>query len=91
MIQPFASLAPLDAYRVVVQVDERDIGHVQSGQTGALALTGMPADPLPLSVTKLTPVAVSEEGRNYFRVEEQPSARTSCPRGPAWRFLASLW
>jgi multidrug efflux pump subunit AcrA (membrane-fusion protein) len=62
-------VAPLDVYRVVVQVDERDIGYVRVGQTGILALTAMPAQPLPLTVTKTTPVAVSEEGRNYFRVE----------------------
>jgi multidrug efflux pump subunit AcrA (membrane-fusion protein) len=62
-------VAPLDAYRVVVQADERDIGYVRIGQIGTLALTGMPAQPVPLTVTKTTPVAISEEGRNYFRVE----------------------
>jgi multidrug resistance efflux pump len=62
-------VAPLDGYRVVVQVDERDIGYVRVGQTGTLALTGMPAQPVSLTVTKTTPVAISEEGRNYFRVE----------------------
>jgi multidrug efflux pump subunit AcrA (membrane-fusion protein) len=62
-------VAPLDAYRVVVQADERDIGYIRVGQTGTLALTGMPAQPVPLTVTKTTPVAISEEGRNYFRVE----------------------
>jgi biotin carboxyl carrier protein len=62
-------VAPLDAYRVAVQVDDRDIGYVRIGQTGTLVLTGMPARPLPLTVAKTMPVAVSEEGRNYFRVE----------------------
>jgi multidrug efflux pump subunit AcrA (membrane-fusion protein) len=62
-------VAPLDGFRVVVQVDERDIGYVRNGQDGHLALAGIPARPLPITVTKLTPVATSEEGRNYFRVE----------------------
>lgn len=62
-------LAPLDAYRVIMKVDERDITQVAAGQRGHLALSSMPHDPLPLVVEKITPVSVVEEGRNYFRVE----------------------
>jgi RND family efflux transporter MFP subunit len=62
-------LAPLDAYRVIMKVDERDITNVAVGQVGTLALSSMPSDPLPLVVEKITPVAVVEEGRNLFRVE----------------------
>lgn len=62
-------IAPLDAYRLIVQVDERDIGHVAVGQAGTVALTGRPADLLTISLTKITPVTVAEEGRNTFRVE----------------------
>nr|MBI3614337.1 HlyD family efflux transporter periplasmic adaptor subunit [Nitrospirota bacterium] len=64
-------LAPLDAYRVIVQVDERDIAYVAVGQPGALLLSAFPADPLPLTVRKITPVSEAKEGRNYFRVEAQ--------------------
>jgi multidrug resistance efflux pump len=35
-------LAPLDAWRVILKVDERDIAHVRAGQTGELALTSLP-------------------------------------------------
>jgi RND family efflux transporter MFP subunit len=62
-------LAPLDAYRVIMKVDERDITEVAVGQAGQLALSSMPNDPLPIQVEKITPVSVVEEGRNYFRVE----------------------
>jgi RND family efflux transporter MFP subunit len=62
-------LAPLDAYRVIMKVDERDITNVAVGQGGHLALSSMPHDALPLVVEKITPVSVVEEGRNYFRVE----------------------
>jgi len=62
-------IAPLDRYRVVLQVDERDIGYVDVGRSGRLALAGLPAQPLLLTVTKVTPVAIAEEGRNFFRVE----------------------
>ncbi len=62
-------VAPLESYRVVIKIDERQIGHVEVGQSGQLALTSMPNEPIELVVEKITPVATTEEGRNYFRVE----------------------
>jgi RND family efflux transporter MFP subunit len=62
-------LAPLDKYRVIIEVDERDIRFVRLGQPGRLVLAGMPGEPLALKVTKTTPIATSQDGRNFFRVE----------------------
>jgi len=62
-------LAPLDTYRVIMKVDERDIPDVAVGQSGYLALASMPQEPVPLVVDKITPVSAVEEGRNFFRVE----------------------
>ena len=62
-------VAPLDSYRVILEVDERDIGPVSVEQTGLLALTGMPEDVLDINVYKITPISTAAEGRNFFRVE----------------------
>jgi hypothetical protein len=62
-------LAPLDTYRVIMKVDERDITSVAVNQGGYLVLTSMPRDEIPLAVEKITPVSVTDQGRNYFRVE----------------------
>jgi RND family efflux transporter MFP subunit len=67
-------LAPLDSYRVIIHVGERDVRYVSVHQQGILALEGMPGDPLPLSLSKITPVTVAEEGRNSFRVEARLTA-----------------
>jgi RND family efflux transporter MFP subunit len=64
-------IAPLDAYRVILQVDERDIAQVHLGQPGELALSGIPDQKLRFTVKQMTPVSTSEDGRNYFRVEAQ--------------------
>ena len=56
-------------YRVILEVDERDIREVAITQKGELILTGKADKVLPFQVTKLTPVAEQREGRNYFRVE----------------------
>jgi multidrug resistance efflux pump len=64
-------LAPLDAYRVILQVDERDIAYVALGQRGELALTGLVGEPLGFTVKAITSVSTAQDGRNFFRVEAQ--------------------
>ncbi len=62
-------VAPLGAYRVVAEVDERDIGKIRVGQQSDLVLPSMPGKLFPFTVQRITPVSVAREGRNYFRVE----------------------
>jgi len=64
-------IAPLDLYRVIIQVDEWDLAYVKTGQRGALILSSLPNDFFPFVVKRVTPVSISEEGKNYFRVEAQ--------------------
>ena len=71
-------IAPLDSYRVVLEVDERDIADVQVGQHGQLLLSAFPSDPVGVTVVKMTPVSTAKDGRNFFRVEaalDQPHDR----------------
>lgn len=67
--QVLFEVAPLNAYRVVLDVDEADITFLQLHQTGALTLTSIPGEAFPLRITQITPVALAKEGRSYFRVE----------------------
>lgn len=67
--QVLFTVAPLVAYRVVLKVDECDIGNVKEGQLGSLILASMPRKSLLFTVEKITPVSIAEEGRNYFQVE----------------------
>ncbi|PLX94836.1 MAG: hypothetical protein C0619_02190 [Desulfuromonas sp.] len=62
-------VAPLDRYRLKLQVDEREIDQVRLEQTGALILNALPELPLPFTVSKITPVSLAEEGQNFFVVE----------------------
>ena len=78
--QVLFKIAPLDVYRVVLQVDERDIAAVEKGQIGRLVLTGMPGRALPFTVEKITPVSVAEKGRNCFQVEARLAQKTDLLR-----------
>jgi len=67
--QSLFEVAPLDSYRVMLEVDEREIGVLQPGQTGRLALAGFPGQRLSFVVDRITPVSTTEDGRNFFTVE----------------------
>jgi len=62
-------VAPLQAYRVILQVDEGEMRHMKLGQPGKLMISGIVGDPVPFHVSKVTPMATAKDGRNFFRVE----------------------
>jgi RND family efflux transporter MFP subunit len=64
-------VAPLDSYRVMLKVDEREIGRLSPGQPGRLALVGFPGEYLDFTVARITPVSTAADGRNVFTVEAQ--------------------
>lgn len=64
-------IAPLQRYRVILQVDEREIRHVTIGQKGHLVISGIAGAPMPFTVAKVTSVATAQDGKNFFRVEAQ--------------------
>ncbi|MBT9456789.1 MAG: efflux RND transporter periplasmic adaptor subunit [Burkholderiaceae bacterium] len=62
-------IAPLDSYRVVLKVDERDITRLRSERAGELVLSGLAGEHFDLRVARIAPVATTENGVNAFRVE----------------------
>jgi hypothetical protein len=64
-------VAPLEDYRLVLSVDERDMPDVAPGQTGQLKLSGMPGDALGFTVSRITPVSEAEDGANFYRIEAE--------------------
>lgn len=66
---PLFQIAPLDRYRVILQVGEEDIDHIMVGQSGEVLLSAHPDKPFPVEISKLTAVTVPEGGKNAFRVE----------------------
>ena len=61
-------VAPLDAFRVLLKVDESDIRSVAVGQRGQLVLAGLTSDKLGFVVRNIS-VAAASDGRNAFEVE----------------------
>lgn len=67
-------VAPLEAFRLVVKVDERDVAFVKVGQRGSLLMSAFPNEPIGFTVEKVTPVSTPRDGRNYFRIEAKLDA-----------------
>lgn len=74
--QVLYEVAPLNSYRVVLEVDEQDVAGLESGKTGRLIISALPETTFDLVIEKVVPVAESDDARNYFRVEaalDEPS------------------
>jgi RND family efflux transporter MFP subunit len=74
--QVLFEVAPLDSYRVILEVDEHDVAGLDETRSGQLIVAALPQSTFALSLNQVIPIAVAEEGRNYFRVEaklDQPS------------------
>lgn len=70
-------VAPLDEYRLVVFVDEKQVVDVRQGLAGTLSLKALPGKKLPFVVHKVSPVFTEDENGIAYRVEarlvEQPA------------------
>ena len=88
--QVMFELAPLDDYRVVLQVDEHDIAAVKLGQKGELVLTALSGHHYPFSVSKITPVSTAKEGRNFFRVEADLGSNAELRLRPGMEGVAKV-
>ncbi len=64
-------VAPLDDFRVVLNVEENDISYMQVGQEGRFAPTGLAGRTVAFTVTNLTSVTENKDGVNTFRVEAE--------------------
>jgi multidrug efflux pump subunit AcrA (membrane-fusion protein) len=62
-------IAPLESYRIILEIDERHIADVKPGQQGRVILSSLSDEGFGFVVEKITPISNAKEGKNYFRVE----------------------
>lgn len=84
------TIAPAQQFRLIVEVDERDIAEVQPGQTGRLALAALPNSTLAFRVARVTPVSTTREGRNFFEVEGKFDAAAAAALRPGLQGVAKI-
>ena len=62
-------VAPSEEYKVIVKVDEREMAGVDNDKSGKVVIAALPNDPIPFQIEQVVPLAISGEGKSYFRVE----------------------
>ncbi len=63
------TIAPLEGYRIILKIDEKQISYIKQGQQGQLVLPGLTDQQLALKIEKITAASKAENGSNIFRVE----------------------
>lgn len=63
------TVASEQGHRLIIDIDEGDVGLVHSGQHGRMALSALPWQTLSFTVRRITPQSVAREGRNVYEVE----------------------
>lgn len=82
-------LAPQGRHRLLLEVDERDIGEIQEGRQGRLSLSAHPDDTLNFMVKRIVPVAVGKDGNNIFELEASLDGNPTSLR-PGMRGVARI-
>ena len=87
--QEMFQIAPLDSYRVVLEVDETQIADIAVAQKGQLVVSSLPGEAYDVAVSKITPVSKAHDGRNTFKVEAQLAEAPAALR-PGMRGVAKI-
>ncbi len=101
------TLSKGDGFRVIVEVDERDISDIRAGQDGTLVLAALPSETFRIRTLRMTPVAnVTPEGKNVFEVEAAVESGRIASLAPGlkgvakittgsepvgWKWIAGVW
>ncbi len=64
-------VAPLNSFRIRLQIPENRIADLNIGQLGTLHLSALPEYGFDFEVTKVTPIVEAKEGETYFIAEAQ--------------------
>ena len=67
--QVLFEIAPLNSYRVILEVHEKDIDQIRTDQKGQFVVNALPENSFAFVVQKITPVSIIKNGANVFRVE----------------------
>jgi len=82
-------VAALDEYRLILMIDESDVGFIEPGQSGHLRLRSLSDQVFEFEVTSVTPVSEPGEGANQFRVEAS-SAELPATLRPGMEGIAKI-
>lgn len=84
------TLTPSLDFRIVLDVDERDIDEIQPDLTGLIAFSADPSRHYPIRITHISPVAQIKNQRNVFEVEARFDDSPAQPLRPGFEGVARI-
>ena len=69
-------IVPENEFKIILEVDEKDISFVLREQEGSAVLNALPQQRFEFRVAKITPVSTAANGKNTFRVEGELQSGT---------------
>lgn len=73
-------LAPVGAYRLILDILERDLAFIQEGQHGSVVFKAFSEQRFDITIELITPVTEARDGQNVFRVEARLDDQVSTMR-----------
>jgi hypothetical protein len=77
--QELMTVGVQQGFRVVAEIDERDVALVQVGQAARVLFAAQSDRPVAFKVTRIAPVALAADGRNVFEVEGELADAAAAP------------
>jgi multidrug resistance efflux pump len=69
-------IVPENEFKIILEVDEKDIAFVRKEQEGTAVLNALPQQRFEFRIVKITPVSSAANGKNTFRVEGELKSGT---------------
>lgn len=82
-------VAPLDQFRIALEVGDSTISEVAIGQSGEVILSAMPGEPIAVRLTAIAAVSGEDNTKPVFRVEAEPVGQAPALR-PGMQGLAKV-
>ena len=73
------TISPDKQFRLIAEVDERDVSKIKPQQKGSITLVSLPNKSIEIKVKNITPIATTKDGRNFFEVESMLVNKVSDP------------
>jgi hypothetical protein len=75
--EPLLTLSPIEEYKVIVDVLEKDVSSLSAGMTGTMRLSPLPERRFDFSLAEFVPIARYEDNKTIFSFEAELSNSSS--------------
>lgn len=84
------TIAPSNSFRLIVEVDEREISNIYTNQLGVVVFVSLPHTKLPFRIQQITPVSTVKDTHNFFEIEGELKSQNNNALRPGLEGVAKI-